>query len=104
MWPVSASTSYLFRDPDGTSTKTSTSAMTRTYRVRPCCDREAGAFRGARRRRGSSRGFGSRRILLGGLEASDSLDEQVEEGVAVEVDADVGVRGAVGALPEIDHR
>ena len=37
-------------------------------------------------------------------EAGDSLDEQLEEAVRVDVDADLRVRGAVGAVPEIDDR
>src|SRR5689334_21121648 len=102
MWPVAASTSYLFREPDGISTKTITSAMRETYPARlsvtGSCDREA-----CRRRRRPSgvcpaaggdpaAEFGSCRIPLGELEPRNALDEQVEEGVRVEVDADVRVR------------
>ena len=65
MWPVSASSSYLFREPDGTSTKTRTS-------------------------------------LIAYAEPPDSLDEQVEERVRVEIDADVGVRGPARAEPQVD--
>jgi len=47
-------------------------------------------------------GFGFCRIPLGVLKPRDPLDEEVEERRCVEVDADVDVGRALGAVPEVD--
>src|SRR5215212_4165353 len=117
MWPVSASTSYLLREPSGTSTKTITSVMVGAYgrrrsraRARPRrgprrCPRRARSARRRARRRARAlppprRPAGSARAAS--AERRDALEQELEERLALDLDPHVRVRLALGPLPEVD--
>ena len=122
MWPVSASRSYLFRDPDGTSTKTTTS-VTRLQLVRlqsrsaaPPAAIAAPVQRPSRSATKPSASASApsaatasprdpgRHQAVAFTEGRDRAEQKLEERVRVDRHADVGVRRSVGAVPAVEDR